>query len=83
MFLTNLRDLRILVDDRQKSFFGNGGTEAPNDWQLIAAVGASVLIIQIPPSNVESIAFDGYRVAFGTVGMLPLMAGNISNVDVS
>ncbi|HWY29083.1 MAG TPA: hypothetical protein VNW25_07475 [Candidatus Sulfotelmatobacter sp.] len=50
---------------------------------MVAAVGASIVLVQVPSGNVEYVAYDGYGVALWAVGVLPGMAWNVSNVDVS
>ena len=49
----------------------------------MAIGGALIVLVQVPYGYVESVAFDGYRVAFGAVSVFPGMARNISYVDVS
>src|SRR5919108_6377328 len=51
--------------------------------QLIPAVYATILFVQVPTGNIETVPFDRYILAFRTVSVLPAMSRHISDINKS
>src|SRR5437879_12086033 len=59
-----------------------GALEAPEDRELVSALLALVVLVEVPAGDVESVAFDRDRAAAGAIRVLERMARDVPDVDV-
>src|SRR5438132_11405528 len=59
-----------------------GALEAPEDRELVSALLALVVLVEVPAGDVESVPLDRDRAAARAIRVLQRMARDVPNVDV-
>src|SRR5437870_8372109 len=71
-----------VVQDAVVPVLLRGALEAPEDRELVSALLALVVLVEVPARDVESVPLDRDRAAAGAVRVLEPMAGDVPDVDV-
>src|SRR5712692_6012205 len=78
----SIRDDSAVVQDAVEPVLLRGLLETTEDCEMVAALLALVVLVEVPASDVEPVALDRDRPAARTVRVLQGMAGHVPDVDV-
>src|SRR5437899_6685737 len=71
-----------VVQDAVVPVLLRGALEAPEDRELVSALLALVVLVEVPAGDVESVPLDRDRAAPGAIRVLERMARDVPDVDV-
>src|SRR2546422_3475116 len=71
-----------VVQDAVVPVLLRGALEAPEDRELVSALLALVVLVEVPAGDVESVPLDRDRAAARAIRVLQRMARDVPNVDV-
>src|SRR5256712_2018206 len=71
-----------MVEDAVVPVLLRGPFESAEDRELVSALLALVVLVEVPARDVESVPFDRDRAAAGAIRVLERMAGDVPVVDV-
>src|SRR5436853_1397925 len=79
---SRIRRASAMVEDAVEAILLRGLFEATEDRELVSALLALVVLVEVPTRDVEPVALDRDRPAAWTVRVLQGMAGDVPDVDV-
>src|SRR2546426_8715872 len=71
-----------VVQDAVEAVLLRGALEAPEDRELVPALLALVVLVEVPAGDVESVPLNRDRTAAGTIRVLEPVALHVPDVDV-
>src|SRR5712692_3169639 len=77
-----IRDDSAVVQYAVEAVLLRGLLETTEDREVVAALLALVVLVEVPARDVEPVALDGDRAAARTICVLQGMAGHVPDVDV-